>query len=435
MQDQTTTRLRSRWYHLRSRVGLRRRAGKGSAGEMSQGGKSGGEDAAGPSRAEQAPARSSGGGKSTVEDSGSGSRGAPRRLGGSIWFIALIGLAALIVVVMAAPRPTSPAGPGTLVVASLPFWNLDNGTDTVVDNEKSINEVSPWMYGLGGNGEITRQYPPDQTAAVAGQLERLRDSGVPIVPSLANITNGSWAYEPVNRVLHDPKLLRKHIADIVELVRRENYAGIDIDYENLRSTDRAVFTKFATDLGAALHKEGKTLSVALFAKTDDAGYDERNVAQDYAAIGRVVDQVRLMAYDYHWGTSRPGPVAPIGWVRDVLEYAKTQIPAERIVLGVPFYGYDWVDGRGTSVTWLQAFQLATEHRAKTVYDPRTQSPMFGYTDRAGRKHEVWFENAVSSKAKFEAARGSGIRGVYLWMYGYEDTSSWSKLQESLPIDK
>ncbi|QUH02671.1 peptidoglycan hydrolase [Saccharopolyspora erythraea] len=358
-----------------------------------------------------------------------------RRRAGSVWFLALIGCAMVLAAVMAVPRPAPVVPSGTVVVASLPFWNLGNGTATVVQNRTAVNEVSPWMYGLGDDGRLTIQYSPAQATEVAGHLQRLREAQIPIVPSLANITEGNWSYEPVARMLHDPDLMRRHVFEIVELVKRENYAGIDIDYENLRAGDREQFTRFVTDLGRALHAEGKTLSVAVFAKTSDAGYDERNVAQDYVAIGQVADQVRLMGYDFHWGTSRPGPVAPVGWIRDVLSYATSVVPKERIVLGVPLYGYDWVDGQGTSVTWLQAFRLATEHKVPTFYDARTQSPWFAYTDAQGRRHEVWFENTASSKAKFEAARGAGIRGVYLWMYGYEDTGTWPELRASLPVTK
>ncbi|TDD49920.1 glycosyl hydrolase family 18 protein [Saccharopolyspora elongata] len=356
-----------------------------------------------------------------------------RNLGGSLWFLALIAVAVLVVVVTVSPRGAPPQA-GSLVVASLPFWNFDNGTSMVVQNQKAVNEVSPWMYGVGQDGGLTNQYPPEQTAEVARRIEQLREADVPIVPSIANITDGIWAYEPVARMLHDPAKRRDHIAQIVELVKREDYAGIDIDYENLRAGDRQVFSDFVTELGKAMDDEDKTLSVAVFAKATDAGYDERNVAQDYAAIGRAADEVRLMGYDFHWATSDPGPVAPIAWVRETLDYAKSQIPPERVVLGVPLYGYDWVDGHGTAVTWLKAFQLATEHRAKVGYDAPTQSPWFRYTDAQGREHEVWFENAASSKAKFEAARGSGIRGVYLWMFGYEDTETWRELQHSLPLD-
>jgi spore germination protein YaaH len=229
--------------------------------------------------------------------------------------------------------------------------------------------------------------------------------------------------------------MSQHVAAIVALVQREKYAGIDIDYEELHAGDRAVFTTFIGRLATALHSSGKILSVALFAKATDAGYAPRNVAQDYAAIGRVADQVRLMGYDYHWNTSPPGPIAPIGWVRDVLRYARTQIPAAKIVLGVPLYGYDWSAGSGNPVTWLQAFRLSVRYHVTPHYDTTAQAPWFGYTDTSGNQHTVWFENAESSKAKFSAAQGAGIGGVYLWMYGYEDTGTWPALRQTLPIGK
>ena len=148
-------------------------------------------------------------------------------------------------------------------------------------------------------------------------------------------------------MLHSPELMAAHVTAIVALVQRNQYAGIDLDYENLHAADRQAFSTFVTRLAHALHAKGKVLSVAVFAKTTNAGTDPRNVAQDYAAIGRAADQVRLMAYDYHWESSAPGPVAPISWVRAVLRYAKTQIPASKIILGVPLYGYDWVGRHGT----------------------------------------------------------------------------------------
>lgn len=352
---------------------------------------------------------------------------------GTTWLAVLVTCSLGLVALMAVPKPTPSAPSGTLVVASVPFWHFRDGTRTVVEHQAAINEVSPWIYGINESGRLTTQYPPEQSRAVSDNLDRLREAGVPIMPSLANITNGAWSYGPVARMLHDPALRQQHVAEIVELVKRENYIGIDLDYEDLRSGDRAVFTAFVTELAAGLHAEGKLLSVALFAKTSDAGYDERNVAQDYAAIGRVADEVRLMAYDRHWSTSPPGPVAPIGWIREVLAYAKSQMPPDRIVLGIPLSGYDWSGGTAESVTWLQAFRLTGKHNLEPNYDARSQSPWFRYTDEEGNDHEVWFENAASSAAKFEAARGAGIRGVYLWMYGYEDTATWRKLRESLPV--
>jgi spore germination protein YaaH len=234
-------------------------------------------------------------------------------------------------------------------------------------------------------------------------------------------------------MLHSPALMAQQIDAIVRLVEANGYAGIDIDYEQLRAGDRQDFTTFCERLARALHAKGKVLSVALFAKTSDAGSSPTNVAQDYRAIGQVADQVRLMGYDYHWAGSPPGPIAPVDWLRDVLRYAKTQIPAGKIVLGIPLYGYDWTGGHGTGVSWLQALRLSRQYHAALHYDAQAQAPWFTYTDSAGRKHTVWFENAASSRAKFDVAQGAGIGGVYLWMPGYEDTGTWSALRQALPV--
>ena len=320
-----------------------------------------------------------------------------------------------------------------LVVASVPYWNIDYGTTSVLSNQHTFSEMSPWMYGLNSSGQIVPQYGPAQAATVNAQLARMRAARIPLVPTLANVVQGQWAYQPViTNILYIPRVRAQHVAAIVALVERQHYAGIDIDYEDLHASDRSAFTAFMTQLADALHAKGKVLSVDLFAKPTNRGYDQRNVAQDYHAIGQVADQVRLMGYDYHWADSGPGPVAPIGWIRTVLAYAKTQIPANKIILGVPVYGYDWVDGKGTPVSWLQAFQLSEQYGVQLHFDAASQSPWFDYIDSSGRRHVVWFENGPSTQAKFEAAESAGIGGVYVWIYGLEDTSIWTALRQSLP---
>ena len=351
-------------------------------------------------------------------------------MAGLIWLaVVLAGAVAAATTLLPLPPP---AAPRRAVVASLPFWNIRNGTATVLAHRRDFTEVSPFIYGLGAGGRIEAQYQPSQAATVAAAIARLRRSGLPVVPTLANITAGRWSRAPVARMLHDPALCRRQVAGIVALVLAHRYAGIDIDYENLRAVDRRAFTTFVTGLAAALHAHGRTLSVAVFAKTSNAGYGPANVAQDYAALGRAADQVRIMAYNYHWATSPPGPVAPIGWVRAVLRYAKAQIPAGKIILGVPLYGYDWSGGHGAALSWLRAFQLATRYHARPRYDAAAQEPWLRYT-AGGRSHVVWFENQASSRAKFEAAAGSGAGGVFLWMFGYEDGTTWGALHAALPV--
>lgn len=354
----------------------------------------------------------------------------PSRLAGATW-LAVVLAGAVAAAVSLAPF-SAPAPPARAVVASLPFWDIGNGTATVLAHRQDFTEVSPFIYGLASSGRIEPQYGPSLAGAVTTAITRLREARLPVVPTLANITAGKWSYAPVARMLHDPALARQQISAIVALVRAHHYAGIDIDYENLHATDRQAFTTFITGLAAALHAHGKILSVAVFGKTSNAGYGGDNLAQNYAALGRAADQVRIMAYNYHWATSAAGPVAPIGWVRAVLRYARTQIAASKIILGVPMYGYDWSGGRGAALSWLRAFQLATKYHATPHYDAAAQEPWFSYT-AGGHKHVVWFENQASSRAKFEAASGSGAGGVFLWMFGYEDGSTWGALHATLPV--
>ena len=357
----------------------------------------------------------------TVAAGGSPEAGPPaagrrrhRGRGGFAWLAVVpAGILAVLLIMRASQPPPAPVTHRALVVASLPYWNIGPGTDAVLANRRDVSEVSPWMYGVGSNGQIILD-SGISLSAINGQLTRLRAQGLPIVPTLANVdAQGNWSYAPVARVLHDPAMAGRQVAAIVALADSNGYAGIDLDYEEL-------------------HARGKLLSVALFAKASNAGYAPRNVAQDYAAIGKVADQVRLMGYDYHWDSSPPGPIAPVGWIRGVLSYARTQMPASKIVLGIPQYGYDWSGGHGASVTWPEALQIARQHHVTPQYDAVSQAPWFGYTDAAGHRHTVWFENAASARAKFDLAARAGIGGVYLWMYGAGDPGTWQALHQVLP---
>jgi hypothetical protein len=358
-----------------------------------------------------------------------------RRVSSFAWLAVVpAGILAVVLLVHAGQRgPATPHSSKALVVASLPYWSIGPGSQAVLANRNDVSEVSPWMYGLGSSNQIILDAGINKSS-IQVYLSRLRAQGLPLMPTLANVdAQGNWSYGPVARMLHDPAMAARQVSEIVALVDSNHYAGIDLDYENLHAGDRQAFTAFVTSLASALHANGKILSVALFAKTTDAGYAPRNVAQDYAAIGQVADQVRLMGYDYHWATSPPGPVAPIGWIRGVIRYAKTQMPASKIILGIPQYGYDWSGGVGTAITWLQALQLSRQYHVQPRYDASSQTPWFSYTDGSGRRHTVWFENAESSLAKFQAAQGTGIGGVYLWMYGYADPGTWSVLHSVLPV--
>lgn len=328
--------------------------------------------------------------------------------------------------------PFAPAGVSRplRLVATLPFWNIPRDIGKVLADRADISEVTPWLYGIDAGGGVVAMGTAVQRAAVEEALAKARDAGLAIVPTIANVRDGAWDYPTVIAVLRDPARRARQIQQIVALARANDYPGVDIDYENFRSADRPVFSGYVRELAAALHADGRTLSVDLFAKATDSGYDQRNVAQDYRAVGRAADSVRLMAYDWHWSASEPGPIAPISWVQEVLAYALTQIPREKIVLGVPAYGYDWVGDRGELVSWLQTYGFQQRYGAEVRWDARSQSPWLTYRTADGTQHVVWFENAYSAEIKLALAKYKGIGGAYLWLAGDEDDLLWQWLSAS-----
>ncbi|MGY1594277.1 glycosyl hydrolase family 18 protein [Geodermatophilus sp. SYSU D00708] len=312
------------------------------------------------------------------------------------------------------------------VVGAMPVWNLDRGSETIAAHASSLTGASPSLYEVAPTGEIVLRPQPDGTS-VPDALDAVRSQGIPIVPIISNTRDGAWDPNLIQELLHDPDLLERHIEAIVTLVRQEDYAGIDIDYENLVSADREVFSDFVTRLADALHLDDKILAVDVFAKESDQGYDERNRAQDYAAIGRAADQVRIMAYDRHWQSSTPGPVAPLNWVRSVVAYAVEEVPPQKVVLGIPTYGYGWAGSEGQLVSWLQTYATSRNLDVPVRWDPASQTPWLTYRDADGAEHIIWFENAYSIALKLGLAQTYELGGVFLWLVGDEDDHLWPLL--------
>ena len=216
---------------------------------------------------------------------------------------------------------------------------------------------------------------------------------------------------------------RAHVQSILSLIQSNGLDGMQIDYEDLPADDRDSFSAFVTELGQAIHQVGKVLYVTVHVREDDAGYDSRNKAQDYTAIGNAADQVCLMAYDWHWGTGPSGPIAPYDWVDRVLKYAVTRIATNKLLLGVGLFGYDWVGTTATNLTWRQVVALASQNRVDEAWDVGAQSPHFSYTVD-GVQHDVWYENGRSAAAKFDLAKRYHLGGVELWRLGGEDPAVW-----------
>ncbi|TQN37915.1 glycosyl hydrolase family 18 (putative chitinase) [Blastococcus colisei] len=281
-----------------------------------------------------------------------------------------------------------------------------------------VTEVSPTWATVGLDGELVVTPP---TAEV---LDRLEAAGARLLPTVQNFADGSWQGELVAELLRDPARELAHREALVDLALANDWDGIDIDYEALPPTAGPQFIDFLTALGADLDEHGLDLTVAVPARSADE--DPGTLAYSYQLLGRVADQVRVMTYDHSWSTSDAGPVAPLDWVSSVIDYAVERVPADKLMLGLPTYGYDWVGTRGEVIGAAEAAALAAEVGAEPAWYEGAASRTFSYV-RDGEQHTVWYEDARSLQAAQDLAVEAGLRGVAIWQLGGEDPDVWPAL--------
>lgn len=290
---------------------------------------------------------------------------------------------------------------------------------TLEQNAGVIDEINFAWHHLQANGAIEGAVQSEQG------LEAARKLGLRVVPSIAN---AGFSREVVLQAIGDPAARAKHIGDLLALVQENGFDGLDIDYESLAAEDRTAFTAFIEELAAALHGQGKLLSIAVHAKSTDAGTWDGPAAQDWARLGAAVDEFKIMTYDNHWSTSAAGPIAPIDWVDEVLTYAATVVPPEKTYVGIHFYGYDWIGNTAQDLDWQQVRKRIEQSQAQVQRDESGEA-WFTYDD--GR-HTVYFADAASVRAKLEAvfARHPKLAGIAIWRLGNEDPQVWAVIRES-----
>jgi spore germination protein len=212
--------------------------------------------------------------------------------------------------------------------------------------------------------------------------------------TITNLTTTGFSRELTHQMLNSPDARQRLIDNIFNLIATKGYAGVNIDFEGIRTEDRDLFSGFLRGLRDRLKTRGFIVSIAVPPKTSEdipwlKGYD-------YGAIGSVMDFVFIMAYDWHHAGSAPGPVAPIGEVRRTIEFALNNMNRNKIILGVARYGYNWTlpdtpQSAGRALSSLAATQLAIRHQVPIRYSEEFESPSFSYVDEAGTRHVVWLK--------------------------------------------
>ncbi|GAB4109705.1 MAG: glycosyl hydrolase family 18 protein [Roseiflexaceae bacterium] len=337
----------------------------------------------------------------------------------------------------AATEPEAPQAfhpkTGRYIAAWLPDSFGSINRESFEANADILDEVSPFWYAPSANGNLRfGSEARDQTL-----LALAREKNVLVIPTIHNVVTGG---DPVPTILSNPTIRQRHIDIIVDEVVTYGYDGIDIDYEALDSSLREEYSAFIVDLAEALHDQGKLLTIAVHAK--DCDYCGLGGYQDWAVLGQSVDRLRIMTYDYHWRGGGPGPVAPVYWVTKVAEYAKTVVDPAKVVIGVPFYGYNWpsdgsADARGQ--TWDMIKEIIDIYRLnvnllESDKNGPVQENWITYSTRESGRRTVWFSTSSGLDAKLRLVQSLDLAGIAIWRLGGEDPQNWEVIRARLVQD-
>ncbi|GAA4080204.1 glycoside hydrolase family 18 protein [Amphibacillus indicireducens] len=258
---------------------------------------------------------------------------------------------------------------------------------------------------------------------------------------VTNLESGAFSEELGSLIVNDHNVQNRLFDQIIATANEIGFRDVHFDFEFLPASDREAYNQFLRRAKTRLSQENLLMSTALAPKTSATQEGQWYQAHDYRAHGEIADFVVLMTYEWGYSGGPPMAVSPIDQVRRVVDYALTEIPAEKIMLGQNLYGYDWTlpyepgGDYARAISPQQAIQLAHENNQAISYDSTAQAPYFQYIDGEGNKHEVWFEDARSIQAKFDLIKEKHLRGISYWKLGLSFPQNWLLLSDNFTIKK
>ncbi len=314
------------------------------------------------------------------------------------------------------------------------------GTTVAPVLENSAREASPYLTYLA---PFSFQARRDGTLKepLLNNFPTIAKTNRNVLMMVINNQENDQFNDELGRILlTDIAIQDKFLNNIVATAKKYDFRDIHFDFEFLRPVDRDAYNRFLRKAKQRFKSEGWLMSTALAPKTSATQKGKWYEGHDYKAHGEISDFVVIMTYEWGYSGGPAMAVSPIEQVRKVLEYAITEMPSNKILMGQNLYGYDWtlpfVQGSvAKAVSPQQAIQLAAAHHVPIQYDTKAQAPFFNYTAADGKQHEVWFEDARSIQAKFDLIKELNIRGMSYWKLGLAFPQNWLLIVDNFNVTK
>lgn len=307
-------------------------------------------------------------------------------------------------------------------------------TETLREALLYLDELLVFSYGFTTSGTLI---PPAMEEPL---IDQALEFGVdPMLVLTPFAETGTFNNQLVKAVSEDLEMQQTLIDNLVRTVQEKRYAGVDVDFEYILPEDREGYAAFVGNLRERMNALGCKVSVALAPKVSADQQGLLYEGMDYALLGANADSVFLMTYEWGYAYGPPMAVAPINKVRQVLDYAVTEIPVEKIYMGIPNYAYDWplpyVRGttRARSIGNVEAVEIADQNGAQIRFDEIAKSPFFDYT-LSGIEHEVWFEDVRSIDVKLKTAHEYNFSGVGYWNLMRPFRANWLLIDSLFQLD-
>ncbi len=296
-----------------------------------------------------------------------------------------------------------------------------------------LSYLAPFTYGFTEEGELIS--PEDERL-----IRAARRLGTDPLMHLSTLTeDGGFSNALASALFKNEAARRRLLGEILDNLREKRYTALDIDFEFVLPEEAEAYASFIREARDFLRSFGYPVIAALAPKI---AFDQKGASyegHDYGLIGEAADAVFVMTYEWGYTYGPPLAVAPLDAVRQVLDYAVSEIPAEKIYMGLPNYGYDWTlpykagESRARSIGNEEAIALARRVGAEIRFDETAMTPYFFYRED-GRQHEVWFEDARSWAAKIDLIEEYGFLGAGIWNIMRPFTAGFLLLQTKYRIE-